>query len=143
MVEQHKSAGVVPFVENSRRYLLLKYPQGHWGFPKGHVEPGESLRETAARELTEETGIPAVNFVDDFQHEMEYWYTRNDTKHEKIVYFFAGEVFETSVSLSEEHVDFFWGDVRETRDRITYENEVELLDAWRNFEGKRTKTDTH
>jgi 8-oxo-dGTP pyrophosphatase MutT (NUDIX family) len=28
-----------------------------WIFPKGHVEPGESLAETACRELAEEAGI--------------------------------------------------------------------------------------
>jgi 8-oxo-dGTP pyrophosphatase MutT (NUDIX family) len=28
-----------------------------WIFPKGHVEPGESLAETACRELAEEAGV--------------------------------------------------------------------------------------
>lgn len=30
---------------------------GKWSFPKGHAEPGESLREAALRELWEETGV--------------------------------------------------------------------------------------
>ena len=38
--------------------LLLQYPQGHWSFPKGHVEKGDAdHHSTALRELTEETGV--------------------------------------------------------------------------------------
>jgi len=32
---------------------------GLWGYPGGHVEPGESVREAAVRELAEETGVTA------------------------------------------------------------------------------------
>ena len=44
-------------------YLLLKQHQGHWGFPKGHIEKGERLIDTAVRELREETGIRKINFI--------------------------------------------------------------------------------
>ncbi len=37
--------------------LLIKDPYGRWSLPKGHIEGGESLRETAAREVEEETRI--------------------------------------------------------------------------------------
>lgn len=40
-------------------YLLVtaKTAPSHWIFPKGHVEPGESLEEAALRELQEEGGV--------------------------------------------------------------------------------------
>ncbi|UQN06366.1 NUDIX hydrolase [Deinococcus sp. QL22] len=42
------------------RVLLVRYRgSGAWAFPKGHVEPGETLEQTAVREVQEETGVRA------------------------------------------------------------------------------------
>ncbi|MGY2892309.1 NUDIX hydrolase [Deinococcus sp. UYEF24] len=39
--------------------LLVRYRSGAWAFPKGHVEPGETLLQTAVREVQEEGGVTA------------------------------------------------------------------------------------
>ncbi len=40
--------------------LLIRHANGgHWAFPKGHVEPGETEAQTALREIREETAIAA------------------------------------------------------------------------------------
>ncbi len=39
------------------RYLLIRDSYDHWGFPKGHLEDGESPAEAAVRETAEETGL--------------------------------------------------------------------------------------
>ena len=52
-----KSCGVILF--NGQEVLLLQHPdsknKGHWDFPKGHIENGETEPQTALRELAEET----------------------------------------------------------------------------------------
>jgi 8-oxo-dGTP pyrophosphatase MutT (NUDIX family) len=54
-------AGAIAFKlgEASPMVLLVRAKKNpsHWIFPKGHVEPGETLEETAARELCEEAGV--------------------------------------------------------------------------------------
>jgi diadenosine hexaphosphate hydrolase (ATP-forming) len=39
--------------------LLIRDRLGYWVFPKGHLDPGETLEEAAVREVAEETGIMA------------------------------------------------------------------------------------
>jgi len=50
-----RSAGGV--IYNDEGKILFLYRRGHWDLPKGKTEEGESLEQTALREVTEETGI--------------------------------------------------------------------------------------
>ena len=65
---REKSCGavVIAATADGIRYALIHSHKGHWGFPKGHVEPGETERETAAREIWEETGL-RVRFIEGFR----------------------------------------------------------------------------
>ena len=44
-------------VENSKKQILFIHRKGKWDLPKGKAEKNETIRETALREVTEETGI--------------------------------------------------------------------------------------
>ena len=52
-------------------YLIVESLKGIHGFPKGHVELGETEQESAFREIKEETGIK-VDFVNNFRVEIQY-----------------------------------------------------------------------
>ena len=55
-----KSCGAIVYrkYHGNTEILLIKHiNSGHWSFPKGHVEEGETEEETAKREIMEETGI--------------------------------------------------------------------------------------
>ena len=56
---KEKSCGAVVYtaVDGEIKYLLVQMMSGHYAFPKGHVESGESESETALREIKEETDL--------------------------------------------------------------------------------------
>ena len=49
---------------------------GRWSIPKGHVEPGESLEQTAVREVTEETGLTNLKLGDKLD-KLHFFYRRD------------------------------------------------------------------
>jgi len=51
----HPAAG--GWVFNAKGELLMIKRNGKWDIPKGHTEAGESMEETAIREVMEETGV--------------------------------------------------------------------------------------
>ena len=55
-MKKEKSCGCIVF-NDKLEVLLVKMNQGHWSFPKGHVEVGEDEHQTAVRETKEETNI--------------------------------------------------------------------------------------
>lgn len=44
--------------------LMIQDHKGRWTIPKGHVEKGEKLEETALREINEETGLEHMELGD-------------------------------------------------------------------------------
>jgi len=56
------SCGAVVFTRKNTDilYLIIESTEGFFGFPKGHMEDGESETETALREIKEETGVDSA-----------------------------------------------------------------------------------
>ena len=52
-MKYEKSCGAI--VLDGGKILVIQQAEGHWGFPKGHVEAGETEVQTAIREIKEET----------------------------------------------------------------------------------------
>ena len=108
--------------------LLLQYPQGHWSFPKGHVEKADSdHHSTALRELTEETGISEVSIDGSWYEKTEYTYVRRGRETPKQVFWYLAETDEIDVHLSHEHTNYLWLQLDDAEDLITFEQEKQLL----------------
>ena len=101
------SCGVV--LVNFGSILLLQYPQGHWDFPKGHVEQGDvDYKSTAARELAEETGIVDIKFIDGFEFKTSYDFRHKGKRIDKQVCWYIAETETMTVKLSHEHQEHLW-----------------------------------
>ena len=48
-------------VANPQGEILMMFRRKHWDLPKGHLEPCETVRHCARREVAEETGIAKTN----------------------------------------------------------------------------------
>ena len=120
------SCGVV--LVNFGSVLLLQYPQGHWGFPKGHYESEDGVyQQTALRELEEETGISEVRMLDDWRMRTFYTFTRKGRKVEKEVFWFIGETDEYDITLSHEHRNFMWLEWDDAENQLNFEQSKEVL----------------
>jgi len=134
-METERSAGVIVFRDGpaGREYLLLRSASGgHWGFPKGRVEPDEDEATAALRELHEEAGID-VELVPGFREVIRYEFTRGSKSLHKEVIYFLGRARSFDVKLSGEHLDYLWAPYERTRQRLSYENAQELLDKAERF----------
>lgn len=139
-----RSAGAIIFHRNEHtgmpEYLLLHYPKllpknertgkkipGHWDFPKGHMEQGETEVETASRETAEETGITQLTFLENFKETIRYVFMKEGKKTRKEVVFFLAEAHNIQVQLSHEHLGFAWLPFEEAMKKITYKNARNIL----------------
>ncbi len=66
-VVREATAGGVVFRRNEKtndiEILLTQDAKDRWTIPKGHIEEGETAKETAAREITEETGLQEMEVM--------------------------------------------------------------------------------
>ena len=123
------SAGIILYniIHNERHFLILNYPGGHWDFVKGKMESNETPRQTAIREMEEETGIIDIEFIDEFKEEISYTFFIKKEQIDKKVIFFLAETNSTQVRLSHEHLDFLWLRFDDAMEKITYENAKTIL----------------
>ena len=66
-------------VKNDNNQILFIYRRGKWDLPKGKAEKGESIRETAVREVIEETGIEKLKIDKYFSN--TFHIVRNNKKY--------------------------------------------------------------
>jgi len=126
---KEKSCGIILFrrANDDLYFLLLHYKSGHWDFSKGHVEAGEEEKGTAARELTEETGIKDINFVEGFREPVSYFFRREKETVSKDVIFYLAETESEKVKISYEHIGHKWLNYEDSLKKLTFENSREIL----------------
>lgn len=116
LYESSSGAVVYRRIGDSIRYLLIKNKRSaHWGFPKGHLEKGESKIDAAKREVLEETGIH-INIHDGFECISKY---KVRGKIDKMVSIFVGTTDDEHTKIQESEIeDYIW---------LTYEKALPYL----------------
>ena len=91
-MQREKSCGalVLRHDENGKNYILMIRHKagGHRSFPKGHMEDGETERETALREIREEVGL-VQRLIDGFEAVERYPLPRKKDTMKQVTFFLA------------------------------------------------------
>ncbi|QDQ98870.1 NUDIX hydrolase [Tomitella fengzijianii] len=96
-----------------------------WSMPKGHVEAGETVEQTAMREIAEETGISGEVLAS--LGSIDYWFVSDGRRIHKTVHHFllryqGGELSDEDYEVSE----VAWVPLGELSGRLAYADERKL-----------------
>ncbi|MBA3284058.1 MAG: NUDIX domain-containing protein [Nitrosopumilus sp.] len=124
------SAGAVLHIVDENfeiKYLVLNYSYGHWDFPKGNIECGETEIETIKREVMEETAINDIKLIEGFRQQISYRYRKKSEKVNKTVIYYLAETRTNKVVLSFEHINFAWLDFNHALEKLSFDNSKKVL----------------
>lgn len=120
-----ESIGVVPVFNGAageNLFLVVLHKAGHWAFPKGHQDAGESELDTAKRELYEETGIKDVELKNQKEFLEFYSFERHGKTYYKRVKYFIGLVLNKETKTP----DKFKHEIKQTK-WLSYTDALEIL----------------
>ncbi len=103
--------------------LLIQDAKNRWTIPKGHIEEGESAKETAEREIGEETGLMEIKVLN-WLGKINFRYRRQQS-----LVLMTTEIFlvqamgDTNKLQSEDWMNGIkWFSANEALDKIEYED---------------------
>lgn len=131
-VVREPTAGGIIFRRSTKtggiEFLLIQDAKNRWTIPKGHIEEGEESRQTAAREITEETGLQEMDVLS-FLGKINFRYRRVSS-----LVLMTTEIFlvrakgDTDTLKPEDWMnDCKWLDSKDALDKIEYEDIGKLM----------------
>jgi 8-oxo-dGTP pyrophosphatase MutT (NUDIX family) len=128
-VERAVSAGGIVYRKGERGIEIVicgRSRDGVWGLPKGTPNKGESLEETAVREVSEETGLE-VRILDKIGV-VEYWFAADGVRYHKWVHHYLMECTGGDTSKHDSEYDKVeWRPVQDALRTLTFRNEANML----------------
>ncbi|GLY67514.1 NUDIX hydrolase [Amycolatopsis taiwanensis] len=143
-VDETSAGGLV--VDSDRRHAVLigrldRHGKLLWSLPKGHIEDGETIEQTAMREVKEETGISAR--VLESLGTIDYWFVAQRRRVHKTVHHFlleavGGELSDDDIEVTE----VAWVPIAELEARLAYTDERALVRKARRLFGDDDRVST-
>ena len=99
-----------------------------WNLPKGTPDPGESMEETALREVQEETGLEVE--IEQQLGAIEYWFAapgRSVRYHKRVHFYLMGARGGSPDDHDPEFDVVRWFPIGEAMDALTYANEADVV----------------
>ncbi len=124
--ELEVSAGGIVFrrdPDGQARFLLIRDSYGNWGFPKGHLEEGESPADAAVRETAEETGLDQLVLRGPIRVIDWHFRFRGRPIHKYCHFFLLESPAGECIPQRDEGItDFRWLPLAGALDKLSYDN---------------------
>lgn len=128
--EKNASFGIIPLQYKDGRWqvFIIQSITGHWGFPKGHPEGyDETPKNTAERELREETGFTLLSYYDVEPFVFSYACRSHGKYVDKTVTLFLAQVTGNIHPCPIEIAKILWVDLDVVEEKIVFEPIQPLL----------------
>ncbi|MFA6435347.1 MAG: NUDIX hydrolase [Elusimicrobiales bacterium] len=129
---EHSAGGVI-LTDNRVLLIRMNTLKGEkvWTFPKGHLEPGETPRAAAIREVAEETGYDCEIIRD--LYTAGYSFVRNGRQVEKDVRWYLMKHLggDGVVKTPEEISGKMWCSLDEAKQYLSYPSDLEIIELLR------------
>lgn len=110
--------------------VLHERTEDRWGFPKGHVDPGESLLEAARREIAEEAGLTELDLREEVgEVSYRFYDPRRQLNVFKTSVYFLATTVQTRTTLEPIFDEARWEPVAVARTLVRFETDRRILDA--------------
>jgi len=108
--------------------LLIQDSKGRWTIPKGHIEEGETARQTAEREIREETGLQEMK-IQDWLGKINFRYRRANSLvlMTTEIFLVRAEGNDSAVKPEKWMTSLGWLPANEALDKIEYEDIGKLI----------------
>ena len=125
--------------EDDVYYVIIRHKGGHCGFPKGHMEPGETRQQTALREIREEVGLDCT-LVDGFCEEQWYPLPGKPGVIKQVIYFLARYADQEISAQPEEVADVYLLSYAEAMEMLSFEASRQILKNAKDFLANRKES---
>ncbi len=124
------SSGGVVLNHEGQVLILRRKQEGTWVLPKGKMEPGETLTQTALREVQEETGLNDLRIIREIGLVRYIFLWRPDNvNYNKTVHYFLMQINgnKPEMKLEPDFSTHAWEEPSEALKMLTFENDRRIV----------------